>query len=41
MTQLLGKLNPASYIVVDDTKGDSWGFDGITQEYRQSQKKTI
>lgn len=31
---ILGKITPASYIVIDDVRGDSWGFDGKTQEYR-------
>ena len=29
-----GPLAPASYIVLHDVSADSWGFQGITQEYR-------
>jgi 4-oxalocrotonate tautomerase len=31
---VLGEINPASYIIIDEVKGDSWGFEGLTQEYR-------
>ena len=30
----LGKLTPASYIVIHDVRADAWGFAGATQEYR-------
>ena len=32
--ELLGEITPASYIVIDEIDGDSWGFEGLTQEYR-------
>lgn len=31
---VLGKLNQASYIVIDDVRADAWGFAGETQEFR-------
>ncbi len=32
--KLLGPITPASYIVIDDVKADSWGYQGKTQEFR-------
>jgi 4-oxalocrotonate tautomerase len=37
--ELLGEINPASYIVIDEVDGDSWGFEGKTQEYRYIKSK--
>ena len=37
---LLGEVNPASYIVIDEVEADSWGFEGLTQEYRYIKSKT-
>lgn len=34
MERLLGPVEPASYIVIDDVKADAWGFGGKTQEER-------
>lgn len=34
MGAIIGPLASASYIVIDDVRGDSWGFEGKTQEYR-------
>jgi 4-oxalocrotonate tautomerase len=31
---LLGRLHPASYIVIHDVRADSWGYGGATQESR-------
>lgn len=31
---VIGKLNPASYIVIHEVKADAWGYSGATQEYR-------
>ena len=31
---ILGSITPASYIVLDDVRADSWGFQGKTQECR-------
>lgn len=34
--QVLGaELPVASYVVVDEVAGDSWGYGGLTQEYRR------
>jgi len=41
MESLLGTLHPASYIVVQDVRGDSWGYQGQTQEYRYIQGKKL
>ena len=30
----LGKLNPASYIVIQEVRADAWGYEGATQEFR-------
>lgn len=34
METILGELHPASYIVIQDVGADSWGFEGVSQEYR-------
>lgn len=39
MDALIGPIEPASYIVIDDVKSDSWGFQGLTQEFRFNQIK--
>lgn len=31
---VLGRVAPASYIVIDDVRADAWGFQGRTQESR-------
>ncbi|MDD2290875.1 MAG: tautomerase family protein [Aliarcobacter sp.] len=38
---LLREITPASYIVIDEVDGDSWGFEGLTQEYRYIQSKIL
>ncbi len=38
---ILGPLAPASYIVIDDVRADSWGYQGRTQEERYVRGKTI
>ncbi len=37
----LGKLNEASYIVIDDIRADAWGFSGSTQEFRYIQSSNL
>jgi len=37
LEELFENISKESYIVIDDVKGDSWGFDGKTQEYRYIQ----
>lgn len=34
MESLLGKLHPASYVVIHEVRGDAWGYHGLTQEFR-------
>jgi 4-oxalocrotonate tautomerase len=34
LESLLGRLHPASYIVIHDVRADSWGYGGATQESR-------
>jgi len=38
---ILGPLAPASYIVVHDVRGDSWGYQGQTQEFRYIKGKSL
>jgi 4-oxalocrotonate tautomerase len=38
---VLGRLNPASYIVVQDVRADAWGYAGETQEYRYIKGKVL
>jgi len=38
---IIGKLNPASYIVIHEVRGDSWGYQGSTQEYRYIDGKRL
>ena len=38
---ILGPVTPASYIVIDDVRADSWGFQGKTQEYRFVQAQSL
>ena len=37
---LLDDISPASYINIDEVDGDSWGFEGLTQEYRYIKSKS-
>lgn len=32
------KVNEASYILIDEIPANSWGYNGITQEYRYTKK---
>lgn len=34
LEQLLGELDPASYIIIREISADAWGYQGVTQEYR-------
>ncbi len=38
---IMGKITPASYIVIHDVRADAWGFQGYTQEYRFIQSQTL
>lgn len=37
LSQLLGPLAPASYIVIHELRADAWGYQGETQEWRYIQ----
>ncbi len=39
--EIVGKLNPASYIVIHEVRGDAWGYQGFTQEYRYIDGKRL
>ncbi len=39
--QVLGKLHPASYIVIHEVRADAWGYSGATQEYRYVSGKRL
>lgn len=41
MQSILGKLHPASYIVIKDVGADSWGYEGATQEFRYIKGKNL
>ncbi|MBL8414013.1 MAG: tautomerase family protein [Propionivibrio sp.] len=41
LEEIIGPLAPASYIVVHDVRGDSWGYQGQTQEYRYVRSKSL
>lgn len=41
LEEIIGPLAPASYIVVHDVRGDSWGYQGQTQEYRYVRGKSL
>jgi 4-oxalocrotonate tautomerase len=34
MTGILGELEAASYAVIHEVRADSWGYSGLTQEFR-------
>jgi len=38
---VLGKLHPASYIIIKDVAADSWGYEGATQEFRYIKGKNL
>jgi 4-oxalocrotonate tautomerase len=39
--ELLKEINSASYIIIDEVEADSWGFEGLTQEYRYIKSKIL
>jgi 4-oxalocrotonate tautomerase len=41
MQDILGELAPASYVVIQEVRADSWGYAGQTQEFRYIQGKVI
>lgn len=38
---ITGPVSPASYIVIQDVRADSWGFQGKTQEFRFIQSLSL
>lgn len=38
---IVGPLDPASYIVIDNVPADAWGFQGQTQEFRYIKGKAL
>ncbi|HEV2557155.1 MAG TPA: tautomerase family protein [Microvirga sp.] len=38
VSAILGPLNEASYVIVEEVPADSWGYGGQTQEYRAATK---
>jgi len=40
MRELMGELEPASYVVIRETPADGWGYQGITQEARAHRPST-
>lgn len=41
MESLLGRLHPASYIVIHEVRADAWGYQGATQEFRYIKGKAL
>lgn len=41
LKNIIGNISPASYIVIDEVDASSWGFNGITQEYRYIKSKIL
>ncbi len=41
MEGIVGTLHPASYIVIHEVRGDAWGYQGQTQEYRYIKGKAL
>jgi 4-oxalocrotonate tautomerase len=41
MESLLGNLHPASYVVIHEVRGDAWGYQGLTQEFRYIKGKPL
>ena len=37
----LGRIDPASYIVIHEVRADAWGYAGETQEYRYIRGKPL
>lgn len=41
ISNMLGPLAEASYIVIDEVRADAWGYDGRTQEFRYVRGKPL
>lgn len=35
LSELLGGVNPASYVVIREVRADAWGYGGVSQEGRR------
>jgi hypothetical protein len=38
---VVGELNPASNIAIHEVRGDAWGYQDVTQEYRYIDGKRL
>ena len=41
MASIMGSLAPVSYIAIDEVRGDAWGYQGQTQEFRYVSGKVL
>lgn len=41
LSNILGELAPASYIVIHELRGDAWGYQAQTQEWRYIQGRSL
>jgi len=41
LEEILGAVDPASYIVIHEVRADAWGYQGRTQEYRHVRSLAI
>lgn len=41
MADRLGRLDPASYVVIDEVPGSDWGYGGRTQAHRRLQRAEL
>lgn len=41
LSEILGNVAPASYIVIHEVRGDAWGYQAETQEFRYIQGRPL
>lgn len=41
LSKILGSVAPASYIVIHEVRGDAWGYQAETQEFRYIQGRPL
>jgi 4-oxalocrotonate tautomerase len=41
LTQLLGELHPASYVIIQELPATDWGYAGLTQSARKTIKEVV
>lgn len=41
LARILGEVAPASYIVIHELRGDAWGYQAETQEFRYIQGRSL